>query len=168
MIACAFRMKLKIYLAQSRSFVEVPRTLRSSDIGVPAIVRGLALILVLAGVWNAVYQIEPEEAGIVVRFGKYVRNTDPGLHFKIPFVENVLKVPVERQLKQEFGFRTLSANVQTQYSQSTFDGEALMLTGDLNVAVVEWIVQYRVADPYSYLDSVPLTVEGGGSGESPC
>jgi membrane protease subunit HflK len=61
---------------------------------------------------------------------------------------------VERQLKQEFGFRTLQPGVQTQYSQSTFDGEALMLTGDLNVAVVEWIVQYRIADAYSYLFKV--------------
>ena len=142
-------MKIKIFDKE----VEVP-DMQSSDIGVPAIVRGLALILVLAGLWSTVYQIEPEEAGIVLRFGKYVRNTDPGLHFKIPFVEDVQKVPVERQLKQEFGFRTLSADVQTQYSQSTFDGEALMLTGDLNVAVVEWIVQYRVADPYSYLFKV--------------
>ena len=142
-------MKIKIFDKE----VKVP------DLQQSAIVKGLALILVLAGVWNAVYQIEPEEAGIVLRFGKYIRNTDPGLHFKLPFAENVLKVPVERQLKQEFGFRTLSAGVQTQYSQSTFDGEALMLTGDLNVAVVEWIVQYRVADPYSYLFKV-RNVEG--------
>ena len=143
------RMKIKIFDTE----VEVP-DMPSSDIGLPAIAKGLVLILVLAGVWSTVYQIEPEEAGIVLRFGKYVRTTDPGLHFKIPFAEDVQKVPVERQLKQEFGFRTLSADVQTQYSQSTFDGEALMLTGDLNVAVVEWIVQYRIADPYSYLFKV--------------
>ena len=143
------RMKIKIFDTE----VEVP-DMPSSDIGLPAIAKGLVLILVLAGVWSAVYQIEPEEAGIVLRFGKYVRTTDPGLHFKIPFAEDVQKVPVERQLKQEFGFRTLSADVQTQYSQSTFDGEALMLSGDLNVAVVEWIVQYRIADPYSYLFKV--------------
>ena len=143
------RMKIKIFDTE----VEVP-DMPSSDIGLPAIAKGLVLILVLAGVWSTVYQIEPEEAGIVLRFGKYVRTTDPGLHFKIPFAEDVQKVPVERQLKQEFGFRTLSADVQTQYSQSTFDGEALMLSGDLNVAVVEWIVQYRIADPYSYLFKV--------------
>jgi membrane protease subunit HflK len=114
----------------------------------------LALVLVLVGLFGAVYQVDPEESGVVLRFGKYIRSTNPGLHFKIPLVEDVQKVPVERQLKQEFGFRTVEANVQTQYSQSTFDGEALMLTGDLNVAVVEWIVQYRVADPYSYLFKV--------------
>jgi len=142
-------MKIKIFDTE----VEIP-DVQSSAIKVAAIARGLVLFLVLAGVWSSVYQVEPEEAGIVLRFGKYIRNTDPGLHFKIPFVENVQKVPVERQLKQEFGFRTLSSNVQTQYSQSTFDGEALMLTGDLNVAVVEWIVQYRISDPYSYLFKV--------------
>ena len=142
-------MKLKIFDKE----IEIP-DMQPAALGRRGIVRGLAIILVLLGAWNAVYQIEPEEAGIVIRFGKYVRNTDPGLHFKIPFVENVQKVPVERQLKQEFGFRTTTANVQTQYSQSTFDGESLMLTGDLNVAVVEWIVQYRVADPYSYLFKV--------------
>jgi membrane protease subunit HflK len=142
-------MKIRIFDSE----VEIP-DVQSPDIGGRTILRGLVLVLTLVGLWNTVYQIEPEEAGVVLRFGKYVRATDPGLHFKIPLVEDVQKVPVERQLKQEFGFRTLAANVQTQYSQSTFDGEALMLTGDLNVAVVEWIVQYRVADPYSYLFKV--------------
>jgi membrane protease subunit HflK len=142
-------MKIRIFDNE----VEIPNV-QSPDIGGRTILRGLALVLVLVGLWNTVYQIDPEEAGVVLQFGKYVRTTDPGLHFKIPLMEDVQKVPVERQLKQEFGFRTVAANVQTQYSQSTFDGEALMLTGDLNVAVVEWIVQYRVADPYSYLFKV--------------
>ena len=94
--------------------------------------------------------------GVVLRFGQYVRTTEPGLRAKLPFVEEVRKVPVQRQLKQEFGFRTLEAGVQTRYADSTLDldGEAIMLTGDLNVAVVEWIVQYRVADPYLYLFKV--------------
>jgi membrane protease subunit HflK len=71
-------------------------------------------------------------------------------------VEEVRKVPVQRQLKQEFGFRTVEAGVRTQFdvSDRDFAGEAIMLTGDLNVAVVEWIVQYRVADPYLYLFKV--------------
>ena len=142
-------MKLRIFDRD----VEVP-DLPPPNISGRGIVTGLALILSLVVLWGTVYQIEAEEAGIVLRFGKYVRNTDPGLHFKIPFAEDVQKVPVERQLKQEFGFRTTAANVQTQYSQATFDGESVMLTGDLNVAVVEWIVQYRVADPYNYLFKV--------------
>jgi membrane protease subunit HflK len=142
-------MKIKVFDQE----VEIPNV-EGPDIGGRGILRGLALVLVLVGLFGSVYQVDPEESGVVLRFGKYIRSTDPGLHFKIPLMEDVQKVPVERQLKQEFGFRTVAANVQTQYSQSTFDGEALMLTGDLNVAVVEWIVQYRVADPYSYLFKV--------------
>ena len=76
---------------------------------------------------------------------------------KIPFAEEVLKVPVQRQLKQEFGFRTVApgaAGIRSQYSDVGFSEEAVMLTGDLNVAVVEWIVQYRVNDPYLFLFKV--------------
>jgi membrane protease subunit HflK len=73
---------------------------------------------------------------------------------KMPFVETVLKVPIQRQLKQEFGFRTLEAGVRSQFDERVFADEAVMLTGDLNVAVVEWIVQYRVSDPYLFLFKV--------------
>jgi membrane protease subunit HflK len=100
------------------------------------------------------YQVQPEEVGVVVRLGKYVRTTDPGLRAKIPFVEQVYKIPVQRQLKEEFGFRTVEAGVRSRFSEDDFTAEAVMLTGDLNVAVVEWIVQYRVADPYLYLFKV--------------
>ena len=110
----------------------------------------IAFFLLIA-LFGSFYQIEPEAVGIVLRFGKYVRTTDPGLHVKIPFVESVMKVPVQRQLKQEFGFRTVQAGVRTRYSEQKFLNESLMLTGDLNVAVVEWIVQYRVSDPFKYL-----------------
>jgi membrane protease subunit HflK len=94
--------------------------------------------------------------GVVLRFGRYVGTTEPGLRIKVPFVDQVLKVPVQRQLKQEFGFRTLEAGVRTEYATSNrdFAAEAAMLTGDLNVAVVEWIVQYRVSDPSQYLFKV--------------
>ena len=63
-------------------------------------------------------------------------------------------MPVERQLRQEFGFRTVEAGVRSTFSAASFLDESLMLTGDLNVAVVEWIVQYRVADPFKFLFSV--------------
>jgi len=114
----------------------------------------VVVILLLIFAYNTVYQIDPEEVGVVLRFGRYVRTTDPGLRFKLPFMETVQKVPVQRQLKHEFGFRTLEAAVSSRYSPQGFLGESLMLTGDLNVAVVEWIVQYRVADPYRYLFKV--------------
>ena len=81
-------------------------------------------------------------------------DTGPGLHFLVPFVDSVIKVPVQRQLKEEFGFRTAEAGVRTQYIDRGFEDESLMLTGDLNVAVVEWIVQYRIKDPRAFLFNV--------------
>ncbi len=123
-------------------------------IGTVGLVLGLIVVLVTA--FSAVYQVGAEEVGVVLRFGKYARTTDPGLHVKLPFVEEMTRVPVQRQLKQEFGFRTVQAGVRTEFAtqERRFADEAVMLTGDLNVAVVEWIVQYRVADPYLYLFKV--------------
>ena len=115
---------------------------------------GLGVILILAGLSNTLYQVQPEEVGVVLQFGGYSRTTDPGLRMKLPFIETVLKVPIQRQLKQEFGFRTLEAGVRSQFDERVFADEAVMLTGDLNVAVVEWIVQYRVSDPYQFLFKV--------------
>lgn len=104
---------------------------------------------------SAVFTVEPEEEGVVLRLGKYDRTVTPGLHYKIPLlIETVSKVPTQRQLKEEFGFRTLSAGTRTQYADAELGGEKLMLTGDLNVAVVEWIAQYRVKDPYKFLFKV--------------
>jgi membrane protease subunit HflK len=113
---------------------------------------GLVALVSLVGLFGAVYQIEPEEVGVVLRFGKYVRTTNPGLHVKIPLIEDMQRVPVQRQLKQEFGFRTVDSGARGVASQQQSLGdESVMLTGDLNVAVVEWIVQYRVNNPEDYL-----------------
>ena len=117
---------------------------------------GIVALALLLGGLSTLYQVQPEEVGVVLRFGKYVRTTDPGLRAKLPFIEQVLKVPVQRQLKQEFGFQTVETNARTQFApqERRFAEEALMLTGDLNVAVVEWIVQYRVSDPFLFLFKV--------------
>ena len=117
---------------------------------------GILTLAALVTVAGTAYQIEPEEVGVVLRFGKYVRTSEPGLHFKIPYIETMERVPVQRQLKQEFGFRTTAAGIRTEYAgqQQALADESVMLTGDLNVAVVEWIVQYRVDDPYEYLFKV--------------
>lgn len=112
---------------------------------------GLVAVVLISG---SLYQIDPEEVGVVLRLGRYTRTTEPGLRVKIPFAETVIKVPVQRQLKQEFGFRTVEAGVRSRFEDAAFGEEAVMLTGDLNVAVVEWIVQYRVSDPYRYLFKV--------------
>lgn len=120
---------------------------------------GIALVAVLA-LFSSFYTIQPEEIGVVLRFGKFVRDSEPGLNIKLPLgMEQVRKVPIQRQLKQEFGFRTAEAGVRTRYSQSSFDDESLMLTGDLNIADVEWVVQYRVVDAQKYLFRVRNVTE---------
>ncbi len=116
---------------------------------------GLLLIIFLS---SSFFTIDPEEVGVILRFGKYTRTVSPGLNFKLPLgIESVQKVPIQRQLKEEFGFRTAEAGVRTRYSRADQLGESLMLTGDLNAAVVEWIVQYRINDPYKFLFKVRET-----------
>jgi membrane protease subunit HflK len=114
------------------------------------LVAAALLVLLLTGY----YQIEPDEVGVVQRFGRFVRTSDPGPHLKIPFgVETVTKVPVQRTLKMEFGFRTARPGIRSTFAPTSPEtaAESVMLTGDLNVAVVEWIVQYRIKDPKKFL-----------------
>jgi membrane protease subunit HflK len=119
----------------------------------------LAALLVLFLLITSMFQIGPEEVGVITRFGKYVRTVEPGLNVKFPIIERLYKVAVERQQKEEFGFRTTQAGIKSEYSKVGTEDESLMLTGDLNLADVEWIVQYRIIDPYSYLFKVrePVT-----------
>ena len=117
--------------------------------------RLIVLILVaVILVWNGFFQIDPEEVGVITRFGKYTRKVEPGLNFKIPLIEKVYKVPVERQQKLEFGFRTTRSAVRSETTRSGTKDESLMLTGDLNLADVEWVVQFRVEDPFNLLFKV--------------
>jgi membrane protease subunit HflK len=122
--------------------------------------RAIVLIagLVLAGVvtWTAFYTVPSDSAAVVQRFGKYLKNVPPGLHFKLPLgVDVATIVPVKRQLKQEFGFTTPGA-VDPYQSPRMHDGkrETQMVTGDLNAALVEWVVQYRISDPVKFLFEV--------------
>jgi membrane protease subunit HflK len=114
------------------------------------VVIGIVAIVLLYG---SVYQISPEEMGVILRFGKYARTTEPGLHFKLPLgIETMTRVPVQRQLKLEYGFRTSKPGIQSEYiSNAATQAESVMLTGDLNVVVTEWIVQYKIKDPYKFL-----------------
>lgn len=115
----------------------------------------LAALIIIILLWTSIFQVATEEVGVITRFGRYVRTVESGLNMKIPFVETVYKVPVERQQKLEFGFRTVNPGVNTEYSRSGNEKEeSLMLTGDLNLAEVEWVVQYRVDDAYKYLFKV--------------
>jgi len=115
----------------------------------------LIAILVVILLWGTIFQIGTEEVGVITRVGKYTRTVDPGLNLKMPFIETVHKVPVERQQKLEFGFRSMGAvDNQSEYSKDGLRDESLMLTGDLNLADVEWVVQYRINDAYNYLFKV--------------
>ncbi|RLB21118.1 MAG: FtsH protease activity modulator HflK [Deltaproteobacteria bacterium] len=115
----------------------------------------IIIVLFILG-YSCFYTVGVDEVGVVQRFGKYVRTSQPGLNFKLPTgIEKVTKVKVRYIFKEEFGFRTIQAGVRTRYATgSAYLAEALMLTGDLNVAVVPWIVQYRINDPCKYLFKV--------------
>ena len=114
------------------------------------------LLFIVLIAWNLWFTVEPEEVGVVLRFGKFTREAQPGLNFKFPDpVETVIKIPVQRQLKEEFGFRTAPRYKTTgKYTGSSLRSESIMLTGDLNVVVVEWTSQFRITDPYKYLFKV--------------
>ncbi len=121
----------------------------------------IGVILAYVFLRTSIYQIGTDEVGIILRLGRYTGGeATPGLNFKLPFgIDLVYKVPVQRQLKQEFGFRTAEPGIRTTYQEQGFEEESLMLTGDLNAADVEWIVQYRIKDPYKYLFKVRNVAE---------
>jgi membrane protease subunit HflK len=123
--------------------------------------RGLTVLALLTlaglGAWTAYYTVPSDSVAVVQRFGQYLKEVPPGLHFKLPLgIDAATIVPVKRQLKQEFGFTTPGAS---DPYQSPRDGnrqkrETEMVTGDLNAALVEWVVQYRISDPVKFLFEV--------------
>ena len=117
---------------------------------------GFAVVGVLVGVLTSIYTVQADEEGVVLRFGKYQSTQSPGLHFKMPFfIDRVEKVEVLRQMKQEFGFGTGGNTNRFQYvGDSEQDQEKKMVTGDLNAARVEWVIQYRITEPKDYLFEV--------------
>lgn len=114
---------------------------------------GILALILLWGTFSSFYTVQPEERAVIKRFGAVITTADPGLHFKLPFgVDSVQLVKTERVLKQEFGFRTQSVEGdRTEYSAEDHPDESLMLTGDLNIIDVEWVVQYRISDPMKFL-----------------
>lgn len=134
-----------------------PNNIQPPDISIDTIKKAVVGLIVLIGIFTSFHTIEPEEEGVVLRFGEYQTTKPSGLNFIMPFgIEKMIKVPVKRQLKEEFGFRTAQSNdVRSSYrSGAELDEEALMLTGDLNAAQVEWVAQYTINDPYLYLFKV--------------
>ncbi len=121
--------------------------------------RGAIVLTILAlvglGAWTAYYTVPSDSVAVVQRFGKYLKDVPPGLHFKLPLgVDTATIVPVKRQLKQEFGFATLGATDRYQSNPRDGQRETEMVTGDLNAALVEWVLQYRISDPFKCLFDV--------------
>ncbi len=116
----------------------------------------IAAILALMILFSCFYSIQSGEVGVVQRFGKFVRLAQPGLNWKLPAgIEKVTKVKDAFVYTEEFGIRTVRPGVRTQYApERGFVEESLMLTGDLNCAIVPWVVQYRISDPYRYMFKV--------------
>jgi len=122
----------------------------------PAIVWiAIGVILGLILLFSSFFMVDQKEESVVLNLGKYSRIVGPGLHFKIPFgVEKNYNVPTQRILKEEFGFRTLESGIVTNYSTADFSNESIMLTGDLNIIDVEWIIQYQITDARAWLFGV--------------
>jgi len=117
--------------------------------------RGYAGIFILGLLLiSSIYTVQANENAVVSRFGKYADTKGPGLQFKFPFIDTVEKVKVDYQYKQEFGFRTLRPGVKTQYATRGYENESWMLTGDLKIAEVKWVVQYKIKDAKDYLFNV--------------
>ncbi len=114
----------------------------------------LAAVLGLQVIFASFYTIAPGEVGVVLRLGQYNRTTHPGLHFKVPYVEELIKVNVEVVRKEEFGFRSRGPGASSAFDRKGYDMESLMLTGDKNVIEMAWIVQYKVSDPVNFLFKV--------------
>jgi membrane protease subunit HflK len=114
---------------------------------------GPLLALAVIGAVTSYYIVEPEEEAVVKRFGSVIDIKAPGIHFKLPFgIDRIQTVPTARVLKEEFGFRTVTADQRTRYRKDpSLLGESLMLTGDLKVIDVEWVVQYRISDASKFL-----------------
>jgi len=113
------------------------------------------IVLALMAGSSSYYTVDPEETGVVLRFGKYVRESGPGLHFKLPLgIETATLVKTGRVFKEEFGFRGTQPGVRSRFTEKGYSDESLMLTGDLNVIDVKWIVQFKVREPRKWLFAV--------------
>ena len=112
----------------------------------------VAVVAVLIMGFTSYYTVEPQETAVVQRFGKFIQIADAGLHFRIPFgIDTVKKVVTGRVLQREYGYRTVQPGVRSRFVEKGYEEESTMLSGDLNVVNLQWIVQYKVQDPVEYL-----------------
>lgn len=109
----------------------------------------ILIIVAIIALSQAVFKVEPDEEGLVKRFGNVVRTVGPGPHFKVPLIETVVTPKVEKLHRIEVGFRTNNRGRTQMVPQ-----EANMLTGDMNILSVEFIVQYKISNASDYLFNV--------------
>ena len=120
----------------------------------------VVFFVILIGLKGVIYSIGPDEVGVRQSFGKYVGLSSPGLHAQLPFgIDRVTPIKVEKVLKEEFGLRTIRPGIKTEYSHSDYPDETLMLTGDLNILDVRWIVQFKIKDPVKLLFAIRNPVQ---------
>ena len=109
----------------------------------------------LAFALSSFFVVDQTEQSVVLQLGRYNRIVGPGLHFKLPMgIEKSYNVPTQRIQNMTFGFRTEKAGINTVYSSGDYPNESIMLTGDLNIVDVEWIIQYRISDARAWLFNV--------------
>ena len=113
------------------------------------------LLIIVFGLWSSFYRVELEEVGVLMTLGKYHGEVGSGLHMKLPApFQTIIKVPVKGELMMEFGQRSDMKNQNRRINRSELEEESLMLTGDLNVAMVPWKTQYRIGDAFKFLFKV--------------
>ena len=119
------------------------------------IIIGIVVLFLIIMAFSSFYMVDQKEEAVILLFGKFNRKTQPGLHFKLPFgIEKNYNVPTQRNLTEEFGYRTERPGVTTRYSTRDYSRESIMLTGDLNIVDVKWIIQYQIVDAKAWLFNV--------------
>jgi len=115
----------------------------------------IIIIAVLGLIMSSFYVVDQTEQAVVLQLGKFNRITGAGLQFKLPFgIEKNYNVPTQQIQNMTFGYRTEQAGINTVYSRGDYPEESIMLTGDLNIIDVEWVIQYRITDPKAWLFNV--------------
>ena len=139
----------------SQGFEFRPGEINIPKIPIKKIIVFGAILVVVVILISSFYTIRTNENGVVLRFGKYHATTMPGLHLKLPYgIDTVYPVEVAYQFKEEFGFLTTAPGIRSRYENKNYEDESWMLTGDLNIAEVKWIIQYKIIDPVAYLFNV--------------
>ncbi len=112
-------------------------------------------VLLLISLFSSFYIVDQQEDAVVLRFGKYARITGPGLHFKLPFgIEKNHNVAVRKEWDEEFGYRTIEPGITSQFSTENFEDESWMLSGDLNIVDVKWVIRYKIVNAFDWLFNV--------------